>query len=177
MPSRNRVVCALPGDRDRDLLRHRSPPVGVLFRLSTVDPQELRSYPDRTARHQDFVKKAPMGTGQAHIRSSAAACADLRSAQNLRLGRARSYGDPGYDDVSVDPDALDASRSARVRRVLDGAFGAAVRCFSLELSLLGGEPRDLRRASLGTAWALAAGRLCGHGHFVLGWHHGLPRVT
>jgi hypothetical protein len=77
----------------------------------------------------------------------------------------------------VDPDALDASpRGGCIRSVLDGAFSAAVRCFSLELGLLGGEPRDLRRVSLRATRATTR-RLCGYGHFVLGCHHCLPRVA
>src|SRR5947209_18931414 len=74
----------------------------------------------------------------------------------------------------VDPDALDATRGGCVRS-LDGAFGAAVRCFPFELGLLSGEPRVRRGASL-RATRAAARRLCGHGHFVLGCHHCLPRV-
>ena len=76
----------------------------------------------------------------------------------------------------VDPEALDASRGGCVPSALDGAFGATVRCVSLELGLLGGEPRDLRRVSL-RATRTVARSLCGHGHFVLGCHHCLPRVT
>ncbi|MGO9882728.1 MAG: hypothetical protein ACLPV4_06905, partial [Solirubrobacteraceae bacterium] len=61
----------------------------------------------------------------------------------------------------VDPDASDVSRSGFVRSALNCAFGATVRCFSLELGLLGGEPRDLRRAPLRATWTVAACRLYG----------------